>query len=99
MLKKQIHFNIYTREKNGNAHVKKKDNFEQYIKEYFLKQNDEMTNKSWSIYNKMESVFATIWIALRGSTISFSLFFPRTQSGANLKIKNRISVPTADKNT
>lgn len=46
MLKKQIHFNIYTTWQNGNAQVKKKKNdFKQYIKEYFLKQKDEMTNK------------------------------------------------------
>lgn len=32
----------------------------------------------------MASVSATIWIALRGSTTSFSLSFLRTQSGANL---------------
>lgn len=38
----------------------------------------------------MESVFATISMALRGSTISLSLSFLRTQSGANLKYKDRM---------
>lgn len=48
---------------------------------------DRFTNrmKSWSIYNTMESVFATISMALRGSTMSLSLSFRRTQSGANLE--------------
>lgn len=51
------------------------------------KNKDRFTNifKSWSIYNTMESVFATISMALRGSTMSLSLSFRRTQSGANLK--------------
>lgn len=38
----------------------------------------------------MESVFATISMALRGSTISLSLSFLRTQSGTNLKYKDRM---------
>lgn len=37
----------------------------------------------------MESVFATISMALRGSTMSLSLSFLRTQSGTNLKYKDR----------
>lgn len=41
--------------------------------------------QSLSIYNTMQSVFATISMALRGSTISLSLSFLRTQSGANLE--------------
>lgn len=41
--------------------------------------------QSSSIYNTMQSVFATISMALRGSTISLSLSFLRTQSGANLE--------------
>lgn len=39
----------------------------------------------------MESVFATIWMALRGSTTSFTLSFLRTQSGANLEPRQDVS--------
>lgn len=42
-------------------------------------------------YSSMESVFATIWMALRGSTISFNLSFLRTQSGANLEHRQDVS--------
>lgn len=51
------------------------------------KNKDRFTNriKSRSIYNTMERVFATISMALRGSTMSLSLSFRRTQSGANLE--------------
>lgn len=69
-----------------------------YIKRYFLlvNQKNEMTSrfKSLSIYNTMDSVFATILMALRGSTISFSLSFVRTQSGTNLETKDRVLNPT-----
>lgn len=47
---------------------------------------------SMFIYSTMDSVFATIWMALRGSTMSLSLSRLRTQSGANLKENKKLLV-------